>query len=257
MRVKWIAFVFVILGTAGTAYGHMEGPHEFSESECAMCHLDVDNNAGNLRPILSPTCKQCHPESRGALSHPVDFLPEAALPADLPLEEDHVSCITCHFAHPFSIEPKRTAFSLLRRPGRGAAFCSACHKIRERGHIFLDSAHEGSYQAAEKSGSLDSYTLQCIECHDSRIDNPRRGFGLGKWRHVGPLKLNHPVGVSLTDVAARRRKEFNPPGLLPKEVRLFSGKIGCGTCHSAYSKDRHMLVSSNHRSRLCLRCHNK
>ena len=69
--------------------------------------------------------------------------------------------------------------------------------------------------------------------------------------------LNHPVGVSLDRVAVKKPREFNLPQTLPKEIRLFNGKIGCGTCHNAFSNEKSMLVMNNYRSRLCLKCHNK
>jgi predicted CXXCH cytochrome family protein len=36
---------------------------------------------------------------------------------------------------------------------------------------------------------------------------------------------------------------------------LFDGNLGCGSCHSAYSKEPHLLVMNNRGSKLCLSCH--
>jgi predicted CXXCH cytochrome family protein len=45
--------------------------------------------------------------------------------------------------------------------------------------------------------------------------------------------------------------------MLRKEVKLYEGKIGCGSCHNIYSKEKYMLVISNDSSVLCLECHLK
>jgi len=40
-----------------------------------------------------------------------------------------------------------------------------------------------------------------------------------------------------------------------QEIRLFEGRIGCGTCHDPFSKLPKQLVMSNKGSRICLACH--
>jgi predicted CXXCH cytochrome family protein len=131
-------------------------------------------------------------------------------------------------------------------------FCITCHGINEKGHIVFENVHQGSYQVTDLGGSLDTYSLQCVECHDSRLYKP---FGAGTWEHLTFPRFKHPVGVSLREIAAKRPREFNSPAGLPPETRLFDGKIGCGTCHNGYSKEKNMLVMNNYRSRLCMTCH--
>jgi len=55
----------------------------------------------------------------------------------------------------------------------------------------------------------------------------------------------------------KKPRQFTAPYDLPRELRLYDGKIGCGTCHNAFSKEKSMLVINNRRSRLCLECHIK
>jgi len=257
MRPGWIVLLLVSVGIALTAYSQIRGPHDFAESDCNKCHWDVEKKAGDLKPVLSSICAGCHAEARQKLSHPVDVKPETVMPADMPLVDGKLSCLTCHYVHPFSIKYKPFSYFLLRRPGRGAAFCIACHGIDEKGHIIYENVHQGSYKVTDRSTSLDAYTLQCIECHDKRINNPGDSLGAGSWQHFGASGLNHPVGVSLDRIAGRKPREYNPEVALLQEIRLFDGKLGCGTCHNAYSKEKNLLVVNNYKSRLCLACHIK
>ncbi len=255
MKYGWIAFVVLSIGVVFTAYCLMKEVHRFSKKECRLCHVDIDRNASSLEPILSATCKGCHEDIKQNQSHPVDISPEAPIPADMPLVNGKLSCITCHFVHPSSIKQKKFNYFLLRRPGKGVVFCSVCHGIDEKGHILFENVHLGSYLVTNKNSSIDLYTLQCIECHDRYLNIPAGSVGAGAWKHF-TTKFNHPVGSSYVEIATKKPRKFNPPGALPKEIRLFNGKIGCGTCHNVFSKEKFMLVMSNWQSRLCLECHN-
>jgi predicted CXXCH cytochrome family protein len=84
---------------------------------------------------------------------------------------------------------------------------------------------------------------------------PISSLGAGRWYHYN--RKNHPVGISYEEISRKEKKKFRPISMLRKEIRLFNGKIGCGTCHNIYSKEPYMLVIDNEGSRLCLECHNK
>lgn len=253
MRYGFIVFFVALVLGAYTAYSSKKEPHQFSEEKCALCHRnDVRKDAKDLKPMLSSVCEGCHADMRQKPSHPVDVYPGTAVPLDMPLVDGKLGCISCHFVHPFSITNRRFSYYLLRRPGKGMTFCITCHGINEKGHIVFENVHRGSFQVTDPGGSLDTHSLQCVECHDSRLYMP---IGAGTWEHLTFPRFKHPVGVSLREIAAKRPREFNSPGGLPPETRLFGGKIGCGTCHNAYSKEKNMLVMNNYRSRLCLTCH--
>ncbi|MDA3786897.1 MAG: hypothetical protein PF503_00135 [Desulfobacula sp.] len=256
MRYARIILYLILVGIAFKVYGSFTKVHEFKQDECSICHVNIETDKAVLKSITASVCEKCHTDRRQKLSHPIEVLPEKAIPADMTLVNGRMSCITCHFVHPFSVNNKKFSRYFLRRPGRGMFFCSACHKIDEKGHIVFEKIHTGSFKVTNPEGTLDDYTLQCIECHDRLIDRTSLTGGSGKWKHFS-LKLNHPVGISLGSVAAKKPKDFNPPGSLPEEVRLFNGKIGCGTCHNVYSKEKYMLVTDNFKSRLCRQCHNK
>jgi predicted CXXCH cytochrome family protein len=265
MRHWWTAFIIISIGLIPPGYGFARefmqsssiDPHRFSPRDCEMCHVDVDNNPGNLKLMSNSRCVGCHADLKSSQLHPVDISTNILLPDDMPLVNGRLGCITCHFVHPFSDRYKNRSGNLLRRPGRGAFFCGACHHgIDGKGHVVYENIHRNSYRLSAINSSLDSYTLQCVECHDSHLDRSFGSDSAGKGSRFN-RRSNHPVGVSLARIAARNPLKFNPPCALPQNVRLFNGKIGCGTCHNAFSKEKSMLVMNNWRSRLCLRCHIK
>jgi len=258
MKHGSIVFFLVLVLGAYTVCSSKKEPHQFSEEECRLCHRhDARKDGTSLKPIASSVCEGCHADMRQKPSHPVDVYPGSGVPADIPLVGGKLGCISCHFVHPFSISNRKFSYSLLRRPGKGMTFCSTCHGINEKGHIVFENVHRGSYQVTGLGGSLDTYSLQCVECHDSRLYKPSGSLGAGTWEHLTFPRFKHPVGVSFQQIAARRPREFNSPGGLPQETRLFDGRIGCGTCHNAYSREKYMLVMNNWRSKLCLTCHIK
>lgn len=66
----------------------------------------------------------------------------------------------------------------------------------------------------------------------------------------------HPIGVRM--MAGRgnlEEGELRSPTSLDPRVRLFDGRVGCGSCHSIYAPGRNKLVMPNERSALCTACH--
>ena len=98
--------------------------------------------------------------------------------------------------------------------------------------------------------------------------NPRgscqgRGF-LGM--RVGEKRLDvvadrsHPVGVTYPISGALARPGKKAPSvrdlaMVDPRIRLFGGKIGCGTCHDFYSTIPKFLVLDTRGGRLCRACH--
>ena len=60
-----------------------------------------------------------------------------------------------------------------------------------------------------------------------------------------------------TLLAAFKKKDtsFRDKAVLDKRIRLFNGKVGCGSCHNPYSKNAKFLVIETEGGRLCLSCH--
>ena len=265
MRYHWVAFFLVSIILTSTAYGTTAGPfqaslnepHRVPKKECGSCHVDADKDPSSLKTIFNSKCVGCHAELKESKSHPVDIYPNNSIPGDMPLSNGKLGCITCHYFHPFSDKYKNRSGNLLRRPGRGAVFCVACHQINEKGHIAFENIHRDSYRRLSVGNSrLDMYTLQCVECHDKYLDRSFGSFAAGGPNRISAVS-SHPVGISFERIAAKEPQRFNFPHALPREIRLYNGKIGCGTCHNAFSKEKSMLVMNNWRSRLCLKCHKK
>ena len=264
MRYRLVVFIFLSMvlisktygSTAELFHGSLKEPHRFSKRECGLCHVDADIDPSSLKTMFNSKCVSCHTELKESISHPVDISPNISIPGDMPLANGKLGCITCHFFHPFSDKYKNRSGNLLRRTGKGAVFCAACHRIKKKGHVVFENIHQDSHRLSARNSRIDNYTLQCVECHDRYLD---RSFGSvtgGRRSRFNELS-NHPVGVSLDRVAVKKPRKFNPPRTLPKEIRLFNEKIGCGTCHNAFSNEKSMLVMNNWRSRLCLKCHIK
>mgnify|MGYP000943717110 CR=1 FL=1 len=68
---------------------------------------------------------------------------------------------------------------------------------------------------------------------------------------------DHPIGILMRASSRTQDGDFRlaSPNRLDRRIRLFDGAVGCGSCHSVYSKERSHLVMSNRGSALCLNCH--
>jgi hypothetical protein len=213
-----------------------------------MCHLDEKNAPDQIIPLATESCMNCHKKIDPKLSHQVDIYPykNTIIPVDMPLTDRRLTCLTCHYTHPLE---GGTASTFIRGEKSGIGFCIECHQNDTREHVNTGKAHIQPNKA-KTSASLDEITSLCIECHDMG-----KYYEWGEERYACMSKLNHPVGVLYQDVETLRKGTFCPVNDLNKDINLFGGKIGCGTCHNIYSPIRNLLVMSNHKSKLCLQCH--
>jgi len=246
-------------------------PHDFSQEDCTGCHLTVPekDEEGPLRLVASVNtlCARCHGDLVRGYSHPVEIRPrKTRVPEDLPLSwSGRVTCVTCHDIH----GSPTTAFGersyLLRRPVRGRYFCTSCHggdPLREiaenESHASsMGLAHANRFQAsddAEDWSDMDDLSRQCMSCHDGISGTAVQAYvKSGIWDHESAT--DHPIGVDYKE--ARMRDKTLKPLPADSPLRLFNGRLGCGTCHDPYSRIPMQLVMSNERSRMCLSCHNK
>jgi predicted CXXCH cytochrome family protein len=206
------------------------------------------------------SCARCH-DFEPAFSHPIDVRPSMAVPAHMPLEHGRMTCTTCHNVALGSTGLLRGDASL------GPGFCVQCHDSA-RGpssdiHAFAtDRAHLATSRdrpsgSAWRTMRPDDESATCLGCHDGatasaaqvRVPIPGAGPGpasrlLGEQHPIGVVQRVRGVGDTL-----RHPHEIDPL------VRLFDGRVGCGSCHSPYAPNDHLLVMSNQRSQLCLSCH--
>ncbi len=201
-------------------------------------------------------CTDCHAVERD-LSHPVDVIPSMTVPRDFPLINGRIACTTCHEAGP--AHPRVEARGALLR-AEPATLCAACHDrsiqdSRGSHHASVSRAHlhrpEAGGRSRSRSEALDLESATCVSCHDGTVASLARTRPPG-----GPMRAlagDHPIGVE-----QRRRwpdDHLRPAQAIDPRIRLFDGRVGCGSCHSPYAERAAMLVVSNDRSRLCLSCH--
>jgi len=246
----------ILSGITAIVFAVSGEPHTFLNNECGYCHIDVDTSPKEIRPDISLSCEKCHSEYSKSQSHPTDIYPRLTIPNDMPLTEGRLTCLTCHYVHIENNIQRNKKHYFLRRHVRGMVFCSACHEINNKKHIVFESVHKGTYEEKDRNTRIDRMSLECIVCHDSYVADIKDILGAGKWNHF-KKEYNHPIGFSYQKARAKKSRDFRPESMLSKDIKLYDGKIGCGTCHNIYSTEKAMLTMNNRGSRLCLECHIK
>lgn len=248
--LKW--FLLLALAIAPFLVTAKKPVHDF-EGKCALCHLTLSGGKRVFVKEIDFLCTDCHTDL--GLSHPSGMKPSMLLPAEFPLDwTGKMTCATCHEVHGGNE-------ALLRGETRGRAFCYACHKGAMEGHAGSGQpAHSRSagevqgFEVIEEGNPIDRLSLECLSCHDSAlVSSANVKVGSGIWNHGNGNA--HPVGVAY--MKAYRKGGFRHPVSINPSIRLFDGRIGCGSCHNIYSKEKFYLAISNRGSALCLECHKK
>lgn len=207
-------------------------------------------------------CAACHAFERET-SHPVGVLAPLQSPADLPLVDGRITCFTCHDELALAGHEHDDAAGnpMLRRDPYAEGLCTACHSIgtalASPHATGMLSAHTGQPTPAFLSGAagIDEPSASCMACHDGAIAGDAGGHQTRRLSFEG--RTEHPIGVDLRDRNVGQPDEMLlvSESALDSRVRLFDGKVGCGSCHNQYSSRENLLVMSNDQSRLCLACH--
>lgn len=204
-------------------------------------------------------CASCH-QMKAGFSHPVNVPLQAGMSARLPLVHGKLVCTTCHDSNVDAHRIARATRDPLLRIGNAEVLCSQCHdssdNTRASSHaLAIGQAHLLGDSSKAKPGGLIRETQNCLTCHDGLISQDVAMTSLrGSFDSMG----EHPVNVtyrSHTDTTDQIL--VKPATSLNPVIRLFDGKVGCGSCHSPYSRQESLLVMSNYRSQLCLGCHNQ
>lgn len=237
--------------------------HDFND-RCDSCHLsfEADGRPGKFTRNLDFLCMECHNVSK-AYSHPTGMVPPFAVPAEMPLDwSGRMTCVTCHDPHG---EDFPGGGFLLRSEYRGQFFCQQCH-----GHSLpLGGRHMGTGGIAHFKGDvpsesgqwsrlLDPVSAECLACHDGVVApaTSYRVEGGDDALTYSQRKLSHPIGMDYNR-AAMRDRELRPAATLAPYITLFNGKVGCGSCHNVFSREKNLLVVSDRGSALCFECHIK
>ncbi len=207
--------------------------------------ISVENNA---------RCVACHSFER-TLTHPIQVSPVLATPASLPLVDGQVACVTCHDASP---EHRSGAVHVGQRID-GGALCLSCHQgtpatsqgmhalATKKAHLRADSRTS----IAHGTGDIDKESKSCMECHDGTLSSDAGAHSSG----LSDDNSEHPIGVAMRGGGRTRGGDFKLARRVDERIRLFEGMVGCGSCHSPYSRETSQLVINNRGSALCMNCH--
>lgn len=265
----------VAVHDGGDPHGHPD--------RCVACHTsppppNVDlqvvsrgSGSGVTYPRRSQSeitiCTRCHSVDTGR-THPVGIRPVRPIPEGWPLDpQGRLVCSTCHDPH----RPVRKGVDplpapLLRGDQAGERFCQACHSIKDPGnlrgwHVLVAQTVHGvtSKIASGRWGTIDPLSARCLGCHDGTIGRDVSNRVRGSHLSVTP-GTSHPIGMdyveSMGKRAGRRRwSNLVDVARLDERIRLFGGKVGCGSCHNPYASNPKFLIFSPRAGRLCLSCH--
>ncbi len=203
----------------------------------------------------SASCITCH-QMDHVLSHPIGVRPRGSVPLTLPLEEGKVGCITCHDP---ALHRQTIRSYALREGMEGAGLCRQCHGDGAGSHPHARGGFRAHLAASTTRsgagvGGLDSESQTCMSCHDGSLASDAGSHR--RFTSMGEGNTEHPVGVAYVG-GGKRLSEMRliPTSRLDPRIRLFEGKMGCGSCHSPYSRTPSKLLMSNAGSKLCLSCH--
>jgi len=204
-------------------------------------------------------CMSCH-QMKAGFSHPVNIPLKPGMSPRLPLANGKLVCTTCHES---GIDEHRTSRSngdALLRLDNSILLCSQCHdasdNTRASQHAMaIGQAHLLPNSGRPKVSAFLSETQNCLTCHDGLIS---QDVAMASPSSQDDAMSEHPVNVTYrSSLNGEAEILLKPAGSLNPAIRLFEGKVGCGSCHSPYSTQESLLVMSNYRSQLCFGCHNQ
>lgn len=237
---------------------------------------------GTASEALDIRCERCHHFTTG-LTHPVD-IPSAAPGNGLPLVAGRIVCTTCHddrASRPHGGSQRGLSGNdPMLRMDSVEGLCSSCHRptSRDRASVHalgilqahLDTQgsswaggssnrHRGGIPSAVRgSQGVDAESSVCMTCHDGTVAaDVAVHIGSAKGMRGGDMEgaSSHPIGVVYNASVARDAVQLRSLGSLDRRIRLFNQRVGCGSCHSVFSRQQDFLVFPNDRSVLCLSCH--
>ena len=248
--------------------------YHYTGKYCTDCHYQIPQEGGDkflkFGGDYNILCK-CHaPEN---YVHPVGIElsqeKKIKIPAELPLENGKITCLTCHDIY-WQCQKRRVDKNSLRgRPFRKRSdFCYKCHdkagyrmldihsQLNARGKIIVDKClychtdmpdeNRAHYEDLKFIGNLE---MICQRCHNIRGS------------HAG--NFNHLVKPSAAALARMQAMEKKFDIILPLDK---NGQLTCITCHNPHDKDVIRAGSpaakgagSKYRQRLpgrlCIECH--
>ncbi len=250
--VAGISLTVLALSAAWAAFGLDHGEVEYAGTASAGLV------ATSERVADPQSCSACH-RFEGVHSHPVNIRALEVPGSSLPLQDGRLTCLTCHDA---GVDHATGRAPVGVRGGSAAALCVTCHSGGDGGTKAMHAAAIGRAHLSHKRetgsrafGGLDAESAMCVSCHDGASAKEAGSHSVRMMS--SELLADHPIGVKLMATERTRGGDFRiaSPGSIDRRIRLFDGNLGCGSCHSAYSKEPHLLVMNNRGSKMCLSCH--
>ena len=216
----------------------------------------------------------CHAYDR-SLNHPVGVAVPAPerLPSYMPPDHiNRIDCLTCH-SDPRPTTPVNDddAGERMIIVPDGDDLCNSCHmQMRGNGRTpehwrFSNKAHLGSIGPRPPSTTgmdvafdeIDPESMTCVSCHDEiTVTVPQENETYTQRAARWTTMSDHAIGMQYAAVA-RQRGELNYPPADTERIRLFDGKVGCGSCHSLYADNSAYLAAKQNNGQLCRSCHIK
>ena len=258
--------------------------HHF-ELDCDQCHNMIPSSSSELSNLIGPlkininsacTMSGCHQYDKN-LNHPVGIRPSGNLPEDFPLDQNgRLTCLSCHDElNRWRNQMPETSSSVsnhayLRWEG-DRELCAGCHlnlagTTMQKSHwqfstlAHLYSSTTFDFENVNSSNPLDYIDTEsrtCMECHDDKAVAIRYASVFSSRHREITASTDHPIGIIYEDITMHYPRGFRQSQSLPDRVRLFQGRVGCGSCHSLYSNSTNNLVDTFERGNLCRHCHNK
>jgi predicted CXXCH cytochrome family protein len=195
------------------------------------------------------------------------------VPDYLPLDDSaRITCLTCHVESDSSAVAATDGDDnerMLRIPD-GADLCGSCHLQsdvmgKNRQHWqFSTRAHLRRMNPEPKTianpvrffGDIDAESYACLGCHEE-VTATIPGYNETRAQKAARRSRmkDHPIGMNYKSSSMAKAGRLRSLEHADSAIRLFDGKVGCGSCHSLYSGAKSYLAKENHRSSLCFQCH--
>jgi predicted CXXCH cytochrome family protein len=118
----------------------------------------------------------------------------------------------------------------------------------------------GSKKSTLNQGEIDSFSKDCLSCHDGLYASDTRLNYKNSPGHKSKTfdgTKEHPIGMDYASYVAMDSNSYKPAPAFNSKMMFVNGKVGCTTCHNPLNPEEKHLVMSDFRSALCLTCHNK
>lgn len=262
-------------------YGSSITLHHFDLS-CSMCHDQSrsSNTSGPQSKLddighvdINRSCASfgCHNYDRD-LNHPVGVPAGTTSSSDMPLDKNgRITCLTCHLQpKPDNMEPVENAINeRMLHTSKDGDSCQACHSSPIGGATqvhwqFSQKAHLGNINDQPDNSSdgfsfnsdIDAESETCVGCHDEVTVTVPGLFETKAQKKMRYSKMkDHPIGMEYSAIVSREAGRYINSHSISDKIRLFDGRLGCGSCHSLYSDKESLLIVKHVESELCRECH--